>query len=118
MKYDMSFCIRSMSALASGCSLISEPMRFSPKPTWRRSSAIVPESVCANFGFISWFMACIISKTLKAMPSSTMFWPTTPATKSFLSTFSSSTLGELHQVRVGVAAWIVASSSSLRTPRS
>ncbi len=77
-------------------------MRFSPKPTWRRSSAIVPESVWANFGFTSWFMACIISKTLNAMPSRTMFWPTTPATKSLRSTFSSSTSANLHQVRVGV----------------
>ena len=83
---------------------MSEPMRFSPKPTWRRSSAIVPESVCANFGFISWFIAYIISKTLNAMPSSTMFWPTTPATKSLLVDLLEQDLGELHQVRVGVLA--------------
>jgi hypothetical protein len=73
--------------------------------------------VWANFGFSCSFEAFIISNTLKAMPSSTMFCPTTPAMKSFLSTFSSSTSAK--RTRWGFAKWsIVLSSSSFFTPRS
>jgi hypothetical protein len=49
--------MRSISGRLPGFSLMSEPMRFSPKPTWRRSSAIVPDSVCANFALIGSFIA-------------------------------------------------------------
>ena len=71
----------------------------------------------AKRGFICFDIACSISKTLNAMPSSTTFCPTTPATKSFLSTFSSRTSANFTRFGLAFAA-ITSSSSFFLTPRS
>ena len=67
-------------------------------------SALVGDGARQGLGELRFMPAEVAwssSNTVKAIPSRTMFWPTTPATKSPASTFSTAPARELHQVRVG-----------------